>query len=102
MGRIASRRSDFVILTSDNPRSEDPEKILRDVLRGIDKEKPYCVISDREKAIRYAIREMRPTDVLILAGKGHEEYEIRGGVRRFFSEKRIVAEAILDGGKDAD
>ncbi|MBE6629375.1 MAG: UDP-N-acetylmuramoyl-L-alanyl-D-glutamate--2,6-diaminopimelate ligase [Ruminococcaceae bacterium] len=92
MGRIASRLADFVILTSDNARGEDPNKILEQILRGVDKEKPHCVIRDRREAIAYALEEARPADILILAGKGHEEYEILGGKRLPFSEREIVRE----------
>ena len=94
MGRIASRLADFVILTSDNARGEDPDAILEEILRGIDKEKPYCVIKDRAEAIAYAVAEARVGDILLLAGKGHEEYEICGGKRHAFSEREIVREAL--------
>ena len=90
MGRIASRLADLLILTSDNCRTERPEDILRDILKGVDKEKPYKVILDRREAIEFAIDIARRGDVLILAGKGHEEYEIRGRSRLFFSEREIV------------
>lgn len=90
MGRIASRLADFVILTSDNCRGESPEHILRDILKGVDKEKPHKVILDREEAIRYAVSTARKGDVILLAGKGHEEYEIRGRERLDFSERAIV------------
>ena len=90
MGRIASRLADFVILTSDNARGEDPNAILEEILRGVDKEKPHCVIADRKEAIAYAIDQARAGDILLLAGKGHEEYEIRKGVRLPFSEREIV------------
>ena len=93
MGRIASDLADFVILTSDNCRGEEPEEILRDILRGIDKEKPYRTVTDRGEAIRYAVRAARRGDIVILAGKGHEEYEIRGRERLPFSERQIVADA---------
>jgi UDP-N-acetylmuramoyl-L-alanyl-D-glutamate--2,6-diaminopimelate ligase len=94
MGRIASALADLVILTSDNCRTEHPEDILRDVLKGVDKEKPYKVIADRREAIRYAIDTAREGDVILLAGKGHEEYEIKGSERLRFSERDIVAAAI--------
>ena len=94
MGQIASRLSDLLILTSDNCRSEEPESILRDILQGVDKEKPYTVIVDRREAIEYALEIAQPSDILLLAGKGHEEYEIRGGERLPFSEREIVGEAI--------
>ena len=90
MGRIASRLADMVILTSDNSRTEPPEQILGDILKGIDKEKPYQVIADRQKAIEFAIGVARRGDILLLAGKGHEEYEIRGRERLVFCEREIV------------
>ena len=105
MGRIASRLADLVILTSDNARGEDPDVILEQILRGVDKEKPYIVIKDRRLAIAYAIDNARAGDVLLLAGKGHEEYEIRGKNRLPFSERQIVAECLAlrkAGGRDAD
>ena len=94
MGRIGSRLCDFLVLTSDNCRGESADAILEEILKGVDKEKPYCVIRDREKAIHYAIEHARAGDILILAGKGHEEYEIRGTQRLPFSERRIVEAAI--------
>ena len=94
MGRVASRLCDFLILTSDNCRTEDPEKILADILRGVDKEKPHIVIKDRKEAILYAIGQARRGDILLLAGKGHEEYEIRGRRRLPFSEREIVKAAL--------
>ena len=94
MGRIASRLADLVILTSDNARAEDPDAILEQILRGVDKEKPYVVIKDRRLAISYAIENARAGDILLLVGKGHEEYEIRGQSRLPFSEREIVAECL--------
>ncbi len=105
MGRIASRLADLVILTSDNARGEDPDAILEQILRGVDKEKPYAVVKDRRLAIAYAIENARTGDILLLAGKGHEEYEIRGKSRLPFSERQIVAECLALRGvreKDAD
>lgn len=90
MGRIGARLADFLILTSDNCRSEDPEAIIRDILRGVDKEKPYVVIPDRREAIAYGVSHARTGDILILAGKGHEDYEIRGMERLPFSERELV------------
>lgn len=94
MGRIASRLADLVILTSDNARGEDPDAILEQILRGIDKEKPYLVIKDRRLAISYAVENARSGDILLLAGKGHEEYEIKGNARMPFSEREIVGECL--------
>ena len=102
MGAIASRLADLVILTSDNCRSESPQDILRDIMKGIDKEKPYRVIEDRREAIRYAIATARPKDLIVLAGKGHEEYEIRGRERLYFSEREIVQECLLERKKEGE
>ncbi len=96
MGQIGSRLADFLILTSDNSRSEAPEAILREILRGVDKERPFCTIVDRGEAIRYAVLAARRGDILLLAGKGHEEYEIRGSQRLPFSEREIVKKALAE------
>lgn len=94
MGIIASRLSDLVIITSDNSRSEDREAIISDILKGIDKEKPFVVIADRKEAIEYAVKNARRGDVIILAGKGHERYEIDKTGKRPFDEREIVRNAI--------
>ena len=95
MGRIASRLADMVILTSDNCRTEPPDRILCDILKGIDKEKPYRVLVDRQAAIEFAIENARRGDVILLVGKGHEAYEIRGRERLGFCEREIVSASIL-------
>ncbi len=94
MAHVACRMADFVVVTSDNSRSEPPTQIFRDILRGIDKEKPHILIPDRREAIRYAIANARQGDTVILAGKGHEKYEISADGRHPFDEKRIAEEAI--------
>lgn len=94
MGRIGSAYADEVILTSDNCRGEEPEEILAEILRGVDKEKPCHVIVDRREAIRYAVSLARRDDVLILAGKGHETYEIRKNERLPFDEREILRDAV--------
>jgi UDP-N-acetylmuramyl tripeptide synthase len=95
MGQIASRLSDLVVVTSDNSRGEDPSGIIGEILGGIDKEKPYAVIPDRKDAIERAVCEYtNEGDLLLLAGKGHECYEIdRGGVRPF-DEREILRDAL--------
>ena len=95
MAAIASRLADFVIVTSDNSRGEDPDVIFADILRGIDKEKPYLVLRDRRDAIREAIVSARANDLIVLAGKGHEIYEIDAEGRHPFDEREIVREALL-------
>ena len=99
MGQIASEMADFVIVTSDNPRSESPQAIIRDILRGIDRERPHVVIENRAEAIAYAITSARAGDIILLAGKGHEQYEITAEGRRPFDEAALVrlAAASYDG-----
>ncbi len=94
MGRIASRLADLTVITSDNARGEDPNAIIGDILKGIDKEKPYKIMADRREAIAYAIESAKRGDIILLAGKGHEEYEIKGRARLPFSEREIVAACI--------
>ena len=93
MGAIAAENADVVIVTSDNPRTEDPEEIIREILAGIDRKKyAVKVISDREEAIRWAIDNARSGDVILLAGKGHEDYQVVGHEKRHMDEREIVAE----------
>ena len=94
MGQIASRLADFVIITSDNSRSEDKEQIFSDILRGIDKESPHILIRERRDAIEYAVSHARAGDIILLAGKGHEKYEIDASGRHYFDEREILRGAI--------
>ncbi len=92
MGRIAAQLADFVIVTSDNPRTEDPEAIIADILPGLEGTgTPYLVEPDRVKAIRRAMDLAWPKDVVILAGKGHETYQIVGREKRHLDEREVVA-----------
>lgn len=95
MGEIAGRLADFSILTSDNPRTEDPMAILAAIEAGI---KPtggrYTVIENRREAIRYALEHGEPGDIIILAGKGHETYQEINGVKHPFDEKVVVQELL--------
>ena len=88
MGRIAESFADLAIATSDNPRTEDPERILDDIEAGM--QKPHERIEDRREAIADAMQLAGPTDVIVLAGKGHETYQIRGTVKYPFDEREIV------------
>ena len=93
MGIIASAYADFTVVTSDNPRNEDPREIINGILRGIDKEKPYTVIESRIDAIRYVIKEAVPGETIVLAGKGHEKYEIdRTGIHPFDESAIVISE----------
>lgn len=94
MAHIASRLADIVIVTSDNPRNELPEAIISDVMRGMDKEGPHERIASRKRAIEYAIELAGEGDMLLLAGKGHEKYEIDADGKHFFDERSIVKEAV--------
>lgn len=97
MGMAAAAKSDFVVLTSDNPRSEDPLAIMNDALVGIRRsDTPHIIEPDRERAIRRAIEQAGPGDVVLLAGKGHETYQVlKDKVIEF--DDREVARRVLRG-----
>ena len=93
MGEIAAKYSDFVIVTSDNPRTEVPADIISQILAGMkDTKTPYRVIENRREAIYWALENAQADDVLILAGKGHETYQIFGKDKIHFDEREVVAE----------
>ncbi len=97
MASVAARLADRLIITSDNPRSEDPLAIIDDILAGLrGTSADYTVIPDRREAIFAAVREARPGDTVILAGKGHETYQILGESTVHFDEREVAREA-LDG-----
>ena len=92
MGAVSSRLADLTVITSDNSRSEEPEDIIKDILSGVDKHKKYKVIVNRKEAILYALSYAKDGDVLLLAGKGHENYETDKNGTHPFSEARIINE----------
>ena len=93
MGRIAAELSDLAVLTSDNPRGENPYAILHGILEGMRESKtPFAVIPDRRAAIGYALSQARSGDVVLLAGKGHETYQIIGNETRALDERLVVKE----------
>ncbi|MDR1132212.1 MAG: UDP-N-acetylmuramoyl-L-alanyl-D-glutamate--2,6-diaminopimelate ligase [Oscillospiraceae bacterium] len=93
MGDIATSLADYAIITSDNPRTEEPGAIITDILAGVKVPKNrYRVIEDRREAIAYAIDSHRAGDLIILAGKGHETYQIIGKTKRHMDERELVAE----------
>ena len=95
MGAIAADNADFVIVTSDNPRTEDPQEIINEIVAGIKGRKNrYKVICDRVEAIKWAIDNHMPDDVILLAGKGHEDYQVVGHEKHHMDEREIVAEHI--------
>lgn len=98
MAAAAADNADFLIVTSDNPRNEDPQDIINDVLEGLEgKTTPYVTIVDRREAIHWAVKNAEKDDIIVLAGKGHEDYQIlAGGVKIHFDEREVVAEALKE------
>jgi UDP-N-acetylmuramoyl-L-alanyl-D-glutamate--2,6-diaminopimelate ligase len=95
MGQAAAEKSDFVILTSDNPRSEDPLGIINDALVGLRRhDTPHVIEVDRATAIRRAIEQAQPGDVVILAGKGHETYQILKEGRISFDDREVARQLL--------
>ena len=98
MGEVSSRLADLTIVTSDNPREEKPEDILADIVTGVTRAQgEYVTIIDRKEAIRYAIEHAKEGDVIVLAGKGHEDYQEICGKKYPMDEREIVAEIVQDG-----
>jgi UDP-N-acetylmuramoyl-L-alanyl-D-glutamate--2,6-diaminopimelate ligase len=112
MGEVAARRSHVAVVTSDNPRTEDPQQIIEQVRAGVAMVHPqewtpeeavvgngrgYVVIPDRRAAIRFAVSLLRPKDVLLVAGKGHEDYQILGTTRIHFDDREELQRAFADG-----
>ena len=95
MGAAAEANADLAFLTSDNPRTEDPERILDDIEAGMTM-RNHRRVEDRRDAIRQALAEAAPDDVIVLAGKGHETYQIRGTTSHPFDERAIVAELAME------
>jgi UDP-N-acetylmuramoyl-L-alanyl-D-glutamate--2,6-diaminopimelate ligase len=94
MGKAAEKLSDIVILTSDNPRSEDPNRIINDVMKGVKDKSKFLIIPDREIAVKKVIAIARRDDIVLLAGKGHEEYQVIGDVKVPFSDSKAALAAI--------
>ncbi len=93
MGSIATELSDYVIFTSDNPRGEDPKTIIADIIQTLDN-KNYEIEENREKAIKKGIQKLDKNDILLILGKGHEDYQIINGIKYHFSDKEIVLKNI--------
>lgn len=94
MGAVSQKYADLTVVTSDNARSEDPLDIISDIISGMGGRNPYVVIPDRPSAIRYAVESARYGDMILLAGKGHEKYEIDRFGKKPFDEERLVREAM--------
>jgi UDP-N-acetylmuramoyl-L-alanyl-D-glutamate--2,6-diaminopimelate ligase len=100
MGAIAQRIADVSVVTSDNPRSEDPQEIISQIVAGMPQAEKIEV--DRERAIHWAVEQARAGDIVLIAGKGHEEYQDIGGVKRPFSDFRVAEDALTEWGKAHD
>ena len=101
MGEISGKIADYTIITSDNPRTEDPQKIVDQIEEGIKKTKgKYEVIVDRTEAIRKAIKMAKKNDLIVLAGKGHETYQEINHEKHSYDE-RIIIKEIIDGMEEA-
>ncbi|MDD4076210.1 MAG: cyanophycin synthetase, partial [Eubacteriales bacterium] len=95
MGEIAGRFADFLVVTSDNPRTENPMDIINAIMEGVAKSGcEHVVIENRREAIEYALHIAEPDDIILLAGKGHETYQDINGGKFHFDEKEIVAEIL--------
>ena len=92
MGGMAAKRADIAIFTSDNPRTEEPEQILREMEAGVESGDKYLKITDRGEAIKTAVMLAEPRDIILLAGKGHEDYQIIGTEKHHFNDKEVVRE----------
>jgi UDP-N-acetylmuramoyl-L-alanyl-D-glutamate--2,6-diaminopimelate ligase len=86
MAAVAERAAQHVVLTSDNPRTENPEAILQDMAAGLTHPAAATLLVDRAQAIAYAVTQARPQDVVLVAGKGHEDYQDVQGIKRPFSD----------------
>ena len=95
MGEVSGRLSDFTIITSDNPRFEEPQDIINDIITGMKKtDGKYIDICDRKEAIRYAIEHGQPGDIIVLAGKGHETYQEIKGVKYDMDDRVLIKEVL--------
>ena len=97
MGEVSSRLADLTVVTSDNPRFEEPLAIIEDIIEGVKKaDGAYVAIPDRKEAIAYCIRNAKEGDVIILAGKGHEDYQEINGEKHPMDERKLIADIIAD------
>ncbi len=97
MGEVSGNMSDFSVVTSDNPRKEEPEAIIEDILVGMKKtDGKYITIVNRKEAIKWSMDNAQDGDVILLVGKGHETYQEINGVKYDFDERNVIAD-ILSG-----
>ena len=102
MGEVSGRLSDLTVITSDNPRDEEPLDIIADIEEGMSRtDGAHVTISDRKEAIAYAMHEAKAGDLVILAGKGHEDYQEIKGVKHHMDERELVYSILKEDGNDA-
>ncbi len=94
MGKIAEEQADIIVVTSDNPRTEKPDFIIEQILKGMLRKKPVHVIEDRREAIAFACLNAKPGDSVLIAGKGHEDYQIIGKTKYHFDDRSVAAEVL--------
>ena len=94
MGQVATRLSDYTIITSDNPRTEDPQYIIDEIITGVQHAADYVALPERQEAIAHAIAMAQPWDTVVIAGKGHEDYQILGQTRRHFDDCEVALAAL--------
>jgi len=93
MGGIASALADYVVITTDNPRSEDPAAIIDDITAGITKDN-YCVVVDRCEAIKKALTVAGAKDIILVAGKGHEDYQVFKDTVIAFDDRKVIRKCL--------
>jgi UDP-N-acetylmuramyl tripeptide synthase len=101
MGKVAAAGADHVVVTDDNPREEDPQQIVADILAGVPSLDRVQVVPERGAAIERAIRSAAPNDVVLIAGKGHERVQIIGGISREFSDAAVAQKLLRQPGAGA-
>ena len=94
MGKIATRKSTLAIITTDNPRTENPTDIIKEIEAGVEPQNfsKFTVIPDRKEAIKMAIKFAEPKDIVVVAGKGHETYQEINGMKNHFDDKETIIE----------
>lgn len=101
MGEVSSKLADLTVVTSDNPRNEEPMDIINDILIGVKKaDGEYVTVPDRKEAIRYCLTHAKEGDIIVLAGKGHEDYQEIKGVKHHMDERELINEVIKENGND--
>ena len=94
MGKISTEIADFSVITSDNPRTENPDEIISDIVSKLPHDAAFMCISDRRKAIQHAILKAEKNDVIVIAGKGHEDYQEINGERYPFDDRTVASDIL--------